>query len=84
LKRYTKIDMNNKSSTTTLDRPSRVQVFEKARESAITLLNLRDVLTDAELETLEILLDKETLNQLTKSFSEAEKGKLEPIENILK
>ncbi len=76
--------MNNKISTTILNRPSRVQVFEKARESAITLLNLKDVLTEAELETLEVLLDKEILNQLTESFNEAEKGKLEPIENILK
>lgn len=76
--------MINKTSHNISDCSSRIQVFEKARESMATLLSLKDVLTKAELETLEILLDKKILNQLAESFKEAKKGKLEPIENILK
>ncbi len=76
--------MINKTLHNTSDHPSRFQVFEKAQKSMITLLSLKDALTKAELETLEILLDKKILNQLTESFKEAKKGKLEPIENILK
>ena len=76
--------MINKTLHNTSDHPSRFQVFEKAQKSMITLLSLKDALTKAELETLEILLDKKILNQLTESFKEAKKGKLEPIENIIK
>ena len=76
--------MTNKTSTI-LDRSAtRIQIFEKAREAAITLLDLKDFLTKAELETLEILLDKKSLAQLSKSLKEAREGKFEPIENIAK
>lgn len=77
--------MVSKISLDTLDRPStRIPVFEKAREAVLTLLALKDVLTTAELETLEILLDRESLNELSESLEESKAGKLEPIENILK
>jgi len=77
--------MVNTASTKILDRSMvRIQVFEKAREAAITLLNLKDVLTKSELETLEILLDKKFLSQLSKSLKEAKEGKLESLEKILK
>ena len=58
--------------------------FEEAREAAITLRNLRRHLTPAELETLEILLDKQTVSQLSKSLKETKNKKLEPIRSILK
>lgn len=64
--------------------PARLQVFEKAREATLTLLALKDILTSSELETLEILLDKKSLNQISESLQEAKKGELEPIESILK
>ena len=78
--------MANKNSTKTLNRisASRFQAFEKAREAALTLLVLKEILTLSQLETLEILLDKKSLDQISKSLKEVEKGKLEPIENILK
>ena len=77
--------MANNSSPKVLDRPPmRLQVFEKAREAALTLLALKDILTPSELETLEILLDKKSLGQLSESLREAREGKFEPIENILK
>ena len=60
------------------------QIFEEAREAVITLKNLRKYLTQAELETLEILLDKNAVRQISKSLKEAGKGKFEPIKNILK
>lgn len=77
--------MANKTSSQILDRPStHIQIFEKAREAALTLLLLKDILTPSELETLEILLDKKSLGQLSESLKEARGRKLEPIENILK
>ena len=81
-----RIDMANKNSTA-LDRIStipRFQAFEKAREAALTLLILKEMLTPAELETLEILLDKKSLDQISKSLKEAKQKKFEPLENILK
>ncbi len=62
----------------------RFQIFEQAREAALTLLTLREILTSSELETLELLLDKKSLNQISKSLKETKEGKLEPFENILK
>ena len=73
--------MNTKSSSKDT---VRFYAFEKAREAALTLLELRESLEPGELETLEILLDKESVDQLSKSVKEAQEGKLEPIENILK
>lgn len=60
------------------------QIFEEAREAVITLKNLRKYLTPSELETLEILLDKNAVRQISRSLKEAEKGKFEPFKNILK
>lgn len=62
----------------------RPEIFEEAREAAITLKNLQKYLTQSELETLEILLDKNTVRQLSKSLKEANKEKFEPLKNILK
>ncbi len=79
--------MVNEISTKTLKRFSvipRFQVFEKARESALTLLALKEILTPSELETLELLLNKKSLSQISKSLKEANEEKLEPFENILK
>ena len=78
--------MNVNISTKNLDRTSshNLRVFEQARESTLTLLALKKFLTSSELETLEILLDKESINQTSQSLEEAKQGKLEPLENILK
>ncbi len=79
--------MNNNTSVKSLNKisiSSRFRIFEKARESALTLLALKEILTPSELETLELLFDKKSLNQISKSLEEAKQEKLEPIENILK
>jgi len=57
--------------------------FEKAKEATLTLLSLKDTLSVSELETLEILLDKETKDQLTESVADAKKGRVEPLDSIL-
>jgi len=57
--------------------------FEKAREATLTLLALKDNLTSGELETLEILLDKSTKEQLSESLQDAESGRFEPLGSIL-
>lgn len=57
--------------------------FEKAKEATLTLLALKDTLTPSELETLEILLDKETKDQLAESVRDAKEGRVEPLDSIL-
>jgi len=76
--------MDNPTITKERTPPFRLEIFEEAREAVITLKNLRKYLTSAELETLEILLDKKNVHQLSESLKEARAGKLEPFENILK
>ena len=60
-----------------------LKAFEDAREAVIKLETLSRLLTPADLETLEILLDKKTVNLLSKSLKEAKKGKVTPIKSCL-
>ena len=60
-----------------------IKAFEEAREALIKLETLSKLLTPTDLETLEILLDKNAINIISKSLKEAEAGKLEPIKKIL-
>jgi len=60
-----------------------LKAFEGAREAVIKLETLSRLLTPADLETLEILLDKKTVNLLSKSLKEAEKGEITPIKSFL-
>ena len=60
-----------------------IKAFEEARNAVIKLEILSRLLSPADLETLEIILDKKAINLLSKSFNEAERGKLEPIEKIV-
>jgi len=60
-----------------------IKAFEEAREAVIKLETLARFLSPADLETLEILLDKKTINILSRSLAEAEKEKFEQIEKIL-
>ena len=62
---------------------SEPQNFEKAKEATFTLLALKDTLSASELETLEILLDKETKEQLVQSVQEAKEGRVEPLDSLL-
>lgn len=62
---------------------SQFQNFEKAKEATLTLLVLKDTLTSSELETLEILLDKSTKEQLEESVRDAKEGRIEPLDSIL-
>ncbi|OGZ44506.1 MAG: hypothetical protein A2719_05285 [Candidatus Ryanbacteria bacterium RIFCSPHIGHO2_01_FULL_45_22] len=63
---------------------ARFQIFEEAREAVIKLKTLKPFLMPRDEETLELLMDKELMAHLAKSLKEMEKGKLEPIERILK
>jgi len=58
-----------------------LKAFEDAREAVIKLETLSRLLTPADLETLEILLDKKTVNLLSKSLKEAGRGKIMPIKS---
>ena len=70
--------MTTKASVT-----SQPENFEKAREATLTLLALKDTLTLSELETLEILLDKSTKEQLEESVRDAKEGRVESLDSIL-
>ena len=72
-----------KSMTTKASVTSQPENFEKAREATLTLLALKDTLTLSELETLEILLDKSTKEQLEESVRDAKEGRVESLDSIL-
>ena len=59
-----------------------LKVFEEAQEAVIKIKTLRKFLNPADLETLEILLDKEAVTTISKSVKEASSGNLEPIEHL--
>lgn len=69
--------------TTTTITKTNIKAFEEAMDAVIKLETLSRLLSSADLETLEMLLDKKTVNLLAKSFEEAKKGKFEPIEKII-
>jgi len=69
--------------TANISQATHFQSFEKAREATLTLLALKDTLTSGELETLEILLDKSTKDQLAESLRDAEEGRVDPLDSIL-
>lgn len=60
------------------------KAFEEARAAILKLESLVRSLSPADLETLEILLDKKAVNLLSRSFKEAREGKLLSIGSILK
>ena len=70
------------AKTVTQTKPN-IKAFEEAREAVIKLETLSKILTSAELETLEILLDTKSVALLSESVTDARNGKLEPIEKIL-
>lgn len=62
----------------------RFRALEEAREAVTKLQTLKPLFSPQDEETLAILIDKELLNHLEKSLKEAEKGKVQPLKNILK
>jgi hypothetical protein len=69
--------------TITKTKASNPRVFEEAREAIIKLETLSRILTPGELETLELLFDKNATRLISRSLQEAERGKYEPINKIL-
>ena len=57
--------------------------FEEAREAVIKLEILSRQLSPGQLETLEILLDKQAVATISRSVQEAQNGNYESIETIL-
>lgn len=57
--------------------------FEKAREAVMTLKTLRRTLSPAELETLALLLDNESMEIIGKSSEETKAGKFEKLEDAI-
>jgi len=72
------------SQKTSNKEETRIQIFEEAKAAAFLLLKLKKFLTPSELETLEILLDKDSLSQIEKSLKEVKKGKIKPLKTLLK
>jgi hypothetical protein len=70
-----------------MPRPSSKQlnnprIFEDAREAIIKLEALTRILTPAELETLEILFDRDATSLIAKSLQESEEMTYVPIATI--
>ena len=63
---------------------SRFQALEEAREAVVKLTTLKPFLSPEDEETLAVLMDKQLMTGLARSLEEIRKGKLEPLENILK
>jgi len=59
-----------------------LKAFEDARDALIKLETLVHVLSPSEVETLEILLDREAMEIIGQGIEEAERGELIPIEQI--
>jgi hypothetical protein len=69
--------------TATKTKVSNPRIFEEAREAIIKLETLSRVLTPGELETLELLFDKNATGLISRSLQETERGKYGPISKIL-
>jgi len=63
---------------------SHFRILGEAQEAVIKLRTLKPFLTPRDEETLALLMDKELMAHLAKSLREAEKNKVEPLENILR
>lgn len=57
--------------------------FEKAREAVIVLKTVNPLLTPSEKETLEILMDKELMEDLETSLADTQTGRISSLESIL-
>ncbi len=58
--------------------------FKEAEKAVVKIKTLKPLLSSKDETTLAILLDKGLMSHLNKSLKEAEAGKTEPLENILK
>ena len=66
------------------EKPSSSLAFEEAREAVVKIKTLKPLLSPKDEASLAILVDKELMTRLGKSLKEANEGKVEPLENILK
>ena len=66
------------------EKPRSSLAFEEAREAVVKIKTLKPLLSPKDEESLAILVDKELMTRLGKSLKEANEGKVEPLENILK
>lgn len=64
--------------------PIRSRALQEAHEAVTKLRTIKPFLSPQDEETLAILIDKELMKHLETSLKEAEKGKMEPLKNILK
>lgn len=62
---------------------SGVLAFEKAKEAVIVLKTVYHFLTPSEKETLEILMDKNLMDDLEKSLVDTKKDQVSKLETIL-
>ena len=59
------------------------QAFDIAKKAVLTLKKVRGELTPPELETLEVLADPKSVEQLKKSYTDVKQGRIEPLKSIL-
>lgn len=59
------------------------RVLEEARDAVVKLRTLKPFLSDADKETLNILMDEELMGDIERSLRDEEEGKVEPLESIV-
>lgn len=74
----------NTTTTKSHTASTRQYALTEAQEAVIKLITLKPLLSSRDEETLSLLINKELMQRLKKSLKEAEKGKVEPLKNILK
>lgn len=65
------------------DKFNQALAFEKAREAVIVLKTVNPLLSPVEKETLEILMDKDLMEDLEKSLADTKAGRISKLETIL-
>ena len=70
-------------TTKIIKQPISPLALEEAKDAVTKLKSIKPFLTDADEETLGILIDKELVNILSKSLSEAKRGEYKPLESVL-
>jgi hypothetical protein len=70
-------------TTKTTKQPISPLALEEAKDAVTKLKSIKPFLTAVDEETLSILIDKELVNTLSKSLSEAKREEYKPLESVL-
>lgn len=58
--------------------------FERARQAVATITTIRPHLSSSELESLALMLDRNAMETIQKSFEDARNGDFESLEDVVR